>query len=373
MRNRLSSRGFTIIELLVVVSIIALLVGILLPAIGKAREQAQLTKSQSNVSNLGKAAVTYAAEFADRQLTYIDDGFSRYGSDGATAVTNFGTTTGYDHNPVILGYGQGGIWGFFLGPQFGTPGNYVTIVPIDFNTKFGAFRIVNGRQFNQYLNGRFYDPIFYAPKDSAVVASVEQWFDHPDEYVPSSLTGGQKWSSYCFSPAAMFSPDVLGLNKTTQRYYNDPYALPAGFRSPAMSQARFPDLKTHIIEHHWCQNRKKTCNPFFAGGVYDGCQPFFFNGSWDSAPVALFYDGHIEAAGQRDAIDANSRICAQNGQPSQGQNAYKGLWSVDTPMGGTYADYSGGGYYMDAGLDWSSTSYHVLTIDGIRGRDFIAK
>ena len=44
-------RGFTIVELLVVVSIIALLAGILLPAIGKARDQTKLMLSHSNLRN----------------------------------------------------------------------------------------------------------------------------------------------------------------------------------------------------------------------------------------------------------------------------------------------------------------------------------
>ena len=79
---RPAHKAFTIIELLVVVSIIALLVGILLPAIGKARDQAKLTISQSNLRNLAAAHASYAAEFADRQLTFIDDGASQYGDYG---------------------------------------------------------------------------------------------------------------------------------------------------------------------------------------------------------------------------------------------------------------------------------------------------
>lgn len=365
------NRGFTIIELLVVVSIIALLVGILLPAIGKARDQAQLTKSQANMKQIGTAAATYGAEWADRQVTWVNDNFARYGANGIAAVGGYNAAVGYDHPPMILGYGQGGIWGFFVGPDFGTAGNYIVLVPADFDstsTKFGAFRVPNGRQFSQYINGRFYDPVYYAPKDTAVMGSVERWFDHPDEYVSSGVTGGQKWSSYCFSPAAMMSPDVFGLNKTTDEYYTSPFDLQAGFRSPAYSQAAYPDLKTHAIEHHWLQNRKKTCNPYFASGPYDGCQPFFFNGSWDSSPVTLFYDGHIAASGQRDAIDANFRVATQNNRPDDG-----GLFSIHSAWGGSYPDYSSGGYYMDACLDWSSTSYHILTIDGIKGRDFTGK
>jgi prepilin-type N-terminal cleavage/methylation domain-containing protein len=358
------SRAFTIVELLVVVSIIAVLVGLLLPAVGKARDQAQLTKSQSNVKQIGTALVTYGAEYNDRQLTYINDNFSKYGGDGATAVTAYGNQTGYDHPPVILGYGQGGIWGFFLGPDFGSAGNWVTITPIDFASRFGAFRIPNGRQLNTYVNGRFYDPVFYAPKDTAVIAAVETAFDHPDEFV--NLFPSVLYSSYILSPAAMFSPDVLSKNQNTGEYYTNPFSLVSGFRCPSFSQAQYPDLKTHVIEHHWLQNRKKICNNFFTSGPYDGCQPFFFNGSWDSAPVQLMYDGHVEMGGMREATDANARVAQQSDDGA-------GLWSIDTPMGGGYPDFSAGGYYQEAALDWTAVSNHILTLDGIKGRDYIAK
>ncbi|MDZ4831722.1 MAG: prepilin-type N-terminal cleavage/methylation domain-containing protein, partial [Phycisphaerae bacterium] len=47
-----ANAGFTIVELLVVISIIALLIAILLPAIGKARDAALVTQSLGNLRNM---------------------------------------------------------------------------------------------------------------------------------------------------------------------------------------------------------------------------------------------------------------------------------------------------------------------------------
>ena len=60
--GRSNSNAFTLVELLVVVSIIALLIAILLPSLRKAREQAKLAKCMANMTGLAKAGLVYAAD-----------------------------------------------------------------------------------------------------------------------------------------------------------------------------------------------------------------------------------------------------------------------------------------------------------------------
>lgn len=377
-------RGFTLIELAAAMGAMGLLVGILLPAIGEARGQAKQTMSLTNLRNLGVAHATYAAEWNDRQWTLVPDNLATYGRNADQAWRNLDPDNGRGPS-VVLG------WAMIDGPdpvleqivvEAGTPqARWIEPVILDLprgdaSYAFGAFRMMNVRQFNQYVSGTFYDPVFYAPDDDA--ANARRPDVEPDgltEFVVRKDAAGKKlppvWSSYVLSPAAMFNPRVMAMRRTDVdgRQFggaSDPWTLAGAFRSPARGQARYPSLKTHMIEHDLLRHAGSGCAPN-AGALREGeaCLPRRFNAAADGVPNAAFYDGHVEAVLVRDAWDADRRMRRQQGS---------GLWSRDTGLG---AD----GYLNDlrivapAGPDGAGdcpTSFHMLTADGILGRDLLA-
>ena len=82
---RLTQFGFTLIELLVVIAIIAILASLLLPVLGRTKEEGKAIKCMSSLRQIGIASSLYADDNKDTYWSFIDD---RYGD---VAIPNGGS------------------------------------------------------------------------------------------------------------------------------------------------------------------------------------------------------------------------------------------------------------------------------------------
>ncbi|MFG0253237.1 MAG: type II secretion system protein [Phycisphaerales bacterium JB038] len=217
--------GFTLIELLVVIAIIALLIGILLPALGRARQSAQRVESLSNLREHGKFLSLYAQAYRGFLPSRVTKDYD--------LPQNL--TDPFHNEPRAWGAGNFGarVDNFVIGgAQYS--------MPLDDPGDQWEWLIM---LYNDLYTSTIFEETYWSPTDKDGQDFLDKAAAAPEEWVQL-----QPWTppSYAYTQMALWSLDTWRGSSNA----SGPEGR-ADARAPQLGVVAFPSLKVAFHERGW--------------------------------------------------------------------------------------------------------------------------